>query len=193
MSQFMKIKKVLFIVALCLGLSTWNCFAQNMDSKYIVSEDQGFSYYQIIEQRNFFRPKKDPSKENIDTDKKPSQANTKEKKEDTMDLVLTGVIEIKNGYKAIIEKKGTEKGFYVAVGEAVEDYTVKEIQINKVTLEKDAKTFELKLKQAARKTSSVSMQKPKSNDKEAQAENNNQENQYINPSQKLRMGVRGKQ
>jgi len=110
-----------------------------------------------------------------------------------MDLVLTGVIEIKNGYKAIIEKKGTEKGFYVAVGEAVEDYTVKEIQINKVTLEKDAKTFELKLKQAARKTSSVSMQKPKSNDKEAQAENNNQENQYINPSQKLRMGVRGKQ
>ncbi|MBU1044163.1 MAG: hypothetical protein KJ915_07180 [Candidatus Omnitrophica bacterium] len=115
----------------------------------LVDEDASFNYYKVIEQRNFFRPKKDqPEIGSI-----PIETNIKQEK-DSLDLILTGVIEIKNGYKAIVEQKSTKKGFYVSVNEAIEDYTVKSIMLNKIIIQKDGKDFELKLQQAAQQKNS---------------------------------------
>jgi len=142
----------LFFSVFCF-LSSVLGYAQSTESNLqlehesnLLVDDSSFNYYKIIEQRNFFRPKQDPQKLEMENNLK-EKPKTAEK--DSLDFILTGVIEIKNGYKAIVEQKSSKKGFYVSVNEAIEDYTVKVIMLNKILIEKDGKEFELKLQQGS--------------------------------------------
>jgi len=184
---------IIIIFAGSLWIAAQTGFAQ--DTKYLVTDqDSSFTYYDIIEQRNFFRPKKDVTgKSNTASFAgNQSQPAGTPAAENASDLVLTGVIEIKNGYKAIVEGTNPERGFYVSVNEAIGDYIVKEIQPNKIILEKNGRPLELRLKQAGTKS-------PEPADESA-AENNGRttgaadgDNQPApaGAMQKLRMGIRG--
>jgi hypothetical protein len=137
---------LLFIILnIVASLACLSCYAQNSGSDSLVDDDASFNYYKIIEQRNFFRPKVEPKPAETDLAEKPK---TLEK--DNLDFILTGVIEIRNGYKAIVEQISTKKGFYVAVNEAIADYTVKTITPNKIVIEKNNQEFELKLQQGSK-------------------------------------------
>jgi len=115
--------------------------AQVAESDLAAQAEPAFNYYRIIEQKNFFRPKASAA-DATDFTKKPNTL-------DNNDFTLTGVIEIQNGYKAIVEQKSSQKGFYISVNDAIEDYTVKAILPSKIIIEKDGLEFELKLQQAA--------------------------------------------
>jgi type II secretory pathway component PulC len=111
---------------------------------YAQESNQPFSYYEIIEQRNFFRPKKEELKDK----KKIIEQGFISKKPatETSDLILTGVVKINGRYKAIIEKKTQDEGFYVETNERVENYIVTEIRQDEIYLTKEGQTFVLKLK-----------------------------------------------
>ncbi len=143
----------LLLSLICYLSSVLPCFAQTTKPD-MLADDASFEYYKIIEQRNFFRPKKDiKNSESESKSKSKSKQASKTSKKDGLDFILTGVIEIKNSYKAIVEQKSSKKGFYVSVNEAIEDYTVKAIRLNKIIIEKDGKEFELKLQQGSKNNS----------------------------------------
>jgi len=110
-------------------------------------QDEPLSAFEIIEQRNIFRPKPEEQKPVA-----KDTGNTKVAASGSAapaivgpDLILTGVVKIRSQYKAILEKPAGGKSFYVKVGDQVEDYTVKDIEAQKVILEKDTATFPLSL------------------------------------------------
>jgi hypothetical protein len=175
--------KKTIILIIMLVLITINGFAYAQDN------DSSFDYYEIIEKRNFFRPKN----ETVESEIASSSAQPEKKQE--LDLALTGVIEIKSGYKAIVEKISTQKGFYVSQGDAIEDYTVKKIMLNKIVLEKDLQEFELKLQQGPQQK----IKEPGNNAQPVQTEqkdipDDQSANQNIrsNTMQQIRSGYRGK-
>ncbi|MFH2137118.1 MAG: hypothetical protein ABII88_01250 [Candidatus Omnitrophota bacterium] len=159
------------------------CFAQE--------ETPDLSYYEIIEQRNFFRPTKDLQETKIKTDNY-SAFSFSSNSTSIQNLVLTGVINIKNGYKAIVEKTDQDKGYYVAVGDMIEDYVVKDILNNKIFLERDSQIFDLKLREVRINNVSSGQSENKPLDQTTiNTQDNNQTNHQINPMQQLRTGGRG--
>jgi len=107
-------------------------------------EERPFTYYEIIEKRNFFRPREKKEVKTL-----PESKTTKSKKstEVSSEFTLTGVVEIRGKFKAIIEKISGE-GFYVEEGENIQDYLVEKITSDRVLLKKDNQTLTLKLKKA---------------------------------------------
>jgi type II secretory pathway component PulC len=139
LSIFLRFSFLSFLFCWSLVFCLWTiaCLAQE--------QEHPLSYYEIIEQRNFFRPKEPPSiekTEKLNSEKKnvPQQPSMI-----TTDLVLTGTVKIRGNYRAIIEKKTQNKGFYVKTNDTVGDYIVKDIKEDRVILEKDDKVFTLKL------------------------------------------------
>jgi type II secretory pathway component PulC len=99
-----------------------------------------FSRYEIIEKRNFFRPRAE------------NEAGTAEKPEiepvrpaASSVPALTGVVRVKGAWKAIMEN-AAGKSFYVGVGEKADGYAVKKIEKDAVVLEKDGEETEVNLK-----------------------------------------------
>ncbi|MFH1459667.1 MAG: hypothetical protein ABIG64_04770 [Candidatus Omnitrophota bacterium] len=181
-SRFLKFILILFIL-LFSAMEIKVCSAQINDLDSSLNQDPELKYYQIIEQRNFFRPQYDPSENEYNLpEEQTNQTNS------GLDFVLTGVIEIKNGYKAIVEKISQKKGFYVSINDAIEDYLVRDIKINKIILERNEQVFELKLNQgispaadsAPEQTQTQNIQKP-----------TNPNLRNLNTMQKLRMGIGG--
>ena len=137
-----QVKKYLSLLSVVCCLWSVVCLAQE--------QDPPLSYYEIIAQRNFFRP----SEESV------SKEETKTMPEYTLpsadahagDLTLTGIIRIKGKLKAIIEKKSGNKGFYVRVGDMVDDYEVKDIQPDGIILDRAGQITVLKLKVVPSKT-----------------------------------------
>jgi len=125
---------ILCLAACLLWIAAGNCFAQ----------EYPLSYYEVIEKRNFFRPKEKtlPNNSRYKTNNKSAK-----KKNKSLGFILTGIVRVRGKYKAIIEKHSGE-GFYVGINESVEDYLVKEINTDSVILEKDNKESVLKLKKA---------------------------------------------
>ncbi|RKY28300.1 MAG: hypothetical protein DRP61_02040 [Candidatus Omnitrophota bacterium] len=111
-------------------------------------EEKPFSYYEVIEKRNFFRPKQ-KEEEKV---QKVKEKTTEEK--ETPGFILTGIVNLKGKLKAIIEKSSGE-GFYVEEGEYVEDFIVEEITPNKVVLRKGESPIILRLKKS--KLESISL------------------------------------
>jgi len=135
---------VLSLAACGLWFVAENCFAQE--------QEHPLSYYEVIEKRNFFRPKEEISPKN----KQNKINNERARKQNaSLGLILTGIVKIRGKLKAIIEKSSGE-GFYVGKNESVEDYLVKEIRTGAVTLEKDNEEFVLKLKKANHNTNAGS-------------------------------------
>ncbi|MFH1062899.1 MAG: type II secretion system protein N [Candidatus Omnitrophota bacterium] len=176
---------LIFHIASCLA-----CLAQSAESDLLVENDAAFNYYKIIEQRNFFRPKKDLKKAETELTEK-----TQKPEKDSLDFILTGVIESKNGYKAIVEQKSSKKGFYVSVNEAIENYTVKAIMPNKILIEKDGQEFELKLQQGSQQKEQAAP--PAITAADSAQQTNNEETQPTpqtlreNTIQQIRSGTRG--
>jgi hypothetical protein len=121
------------IVFLASGLS----FAQD--------EYPPLSYYEVIEQRNIFRPN---GKDNLADNHSPQQEiiSNESTSDQVDDIILTGIIKIRGQYKAILEKKSEQKGFYVVVDQIIDDYTVEDIQNDKVVLKRDNRFVTLKIK-----------------------------------------------
>ena len=112
-----------------------------------------FKHYEIIEKRNFFRPKIEPVT-GTDTEKTPDgTADTKVHPEAT-DLVLTGIVFIRGKHKAIVEKTGSGKSFYVKVNDTFEDYTVEDIRNNRMVLKKGDVSYQLTLRESGTQTPS---------------------------------------
>ncbi len=105
----------------------------------LAQEEKPFSYYEIIEKRNFFRPKEDTVKVI-----KP-KTEGKKKENTNYKFILTGIVEINGKLKAIIEKNSGE-GFYVKENENIENYLVEKISQNKVILKKGDEKIVLRLK-----------------------------------------------
>jgi type II secretory pathway component PulC len=106
-------------------------------SPYVFAQDTDFSQYEVIEDRNIFRPLSDPAAK--DKANPAASSTTTSTTASAAEFVLTGIIKIKGQYLAILEKKSGEKGFTVRVNDKIEDYTVKDIQKDSVTLEKDGR------------------------------------------------------
>lgn len=170
-------------------LSSILCYAQTTESNLLVEEDSAFNYYKIIEQRNFFRPTQDLKKVETELEEK-----AKKTEKNSLDFILTGIIESKNGYKAIVEQKSTKKGFYIAVNEAIEDYTVKAIMPNKILIEKDGQEFELKLQQGSQQKNQNPLPETIETDSSPQPNNPEIESEptlRTNAIQQIRSGARG--
>ncbi len=103
-----------------------------------------FSYYEVIQQRNIFRPKNDSNSvaQQQTTAAAPVFISPASESDD---FTLTGVIKIRGAYKATLHKKSDQKGFYVRVNDSIDGFVVSDIQPNKVTLTKDGQTYELGL------------------------------------------------
>ncbi len=110
-------------------------------------EHPPLSYYEVIEKRNIFRPMVDINKlTSIDASKDKSSHTAQSNSSSSIDdLTVTGIIKLRGQYKAIIEKKNEQKGFYVKVDDNIDDYTVKSIKNDTVTLQKSNSTYILKL------------------------------------------------
>jgi len=195
-----------FWLATC-GLGLGTCFAQTEKSDLIVLPDPPFSYYEIIEQRNFFHPRKDNDsqqeeyrsllsvgEETVKSFKRRGTAGQDAGISDSLSLILTGVIEIRGGYKAIVENKNQAEGYYVSVNDPIEDYIVKDIQRDKLVLEKDAELYELKLERTAKPPDNALNT---STDTAAENENTDsaeyKEDIRLNRMKNLRMGIGGPQ
>lgn len=191
-----------FLFSVLCFLSSAPCYAQttepNLQLDYksdLLVDDTSFEYYKIIEQRNFFRPKKNIS-DSQSISEQESKPTSKTSKKDGLDFLLTGVIEIKSGYKAIVEQKSTKKGFYVSINEAIENYTVKEIMLDKIIIEKDGKEFELKLQQGSKKNNKDTNTPAKNNvstEQKIDINNNISSPKTLreNTIQQIRSGTRG--
>ena len=127
-------------LAFSLCLTPCVALAQNQQ------EDPELSYYEVIEDRNFFKPKDQTAVAREQKAQKQDISTPEQSIAGIADLMLTGVVKIRDRYKAIIEKKDKSQGYYVRVSDPVEDYIVRDIRKNKVLLEKDEKVFELKFK-----------------------------------------------
>jgi len=125
-------KEIILITMIILFAYSKNILAQ---------EDKPFSYYKIIEERNFFRPIEETKE--IKIPKKEIKEGTKSSHK----FILTGIVEIKGQYKAIIEES-SGGGFYVEEKENVEDYIVEKVSQNEVILKKGDEKITLKLKNA---------------------------------------------
>ena len=116
---------------------------------YSQGSGQDLSFYDIIEKRNFFKPKIDDSSlgtgRDSETIKKLSDKYTPESSS-LLEFRLTGIIKLKNKFKAIIEKKNGTEGFYVGVGDSLKDFIVNSIEEDKVILEKNDQEYTLRLK-----------------------------------------------
>jgi hypothetical protein len=63
--------------------------------------------------------------------------------------VLTGIVKIRGEYKATITDKNTKDGHYVSIGDAFDEFTILDIKHDKVILERDGETYELKINMPA--------------------------------------------
>ncbi len=144
-------------------------------------EEKPLSYYEIIEERNFFRPKEDTVK--------VIKPKTEEKKKESTNykFILTGIVEINGKLKAIIEKNSGE-GFYVEEKENVEDYLVEKITQNTVILKKDDEEINLKLKKGRLQQEAKSNNYQEEKKKEKTEEKKEEIRYKPNPMQILRKG-----
>lgn len=111
-----------------------------------------FSYYEAIEQRNIFRPKIE--KDDLTQDKKFEEPALPDYTVSTLDkYVLTGIVKIRGQYKATITDKNTKNGHYVSIEDVFDDFTVMDIQQDKVILEQNDKTYEFKINTPASRVS----------------------------------------
>lgn len=125
-----------------------NCFA--------LEQHPPFSYYDVIEQRNIFRPKTEApdTSQQAEPVPLPLQTNISSGLDN---YVLTGVVKIRGKYKATITDKSSESGYYVAKGELISNLKIIDIQHDRVILEQDNQTYELKINAQA---SRIIYQKP---------------------------------
>jgi len=147
-------------------------------------EEKPFSYYEIIEKRNFFRPKEEEEKEEKTQEIKEE---TKKEEKETQRFILTGIVNIKGKLKAIIEKT-QGGGFYVEEGESVEDFLVDEITPQSVVLKKENTSVVLKLrksKPASTKKANLSQQEKGKESQETSQKDLNYKPDLI---QKIRTG-----
>jgi type II secretory pathway component PulC len=172
------------------GLWTNLCLAQK--------EDTPLSYYEIIEQRNFFRPSEDSEAKTQEENLEKRGAVAPEVPPLVVsDLVLTGIVKIKNNYKAIIERKSGGEGYYVEVDDIVGDYLVEDIHKTRVILRKGKQIFELQLRKKADKESEETDDKSyrESGQESGQTQEENPSNSEMkyqeNALRKLRMGQGG--
>jgi len=147
MSEITRLTNIFILCPLSFALCpvSWVCFAQ----------EHPLSYYEVIEKRNFFRPKEKTLPNN--NQDRINNKNAK-KKNKSLGFILTGIVRVRGKYKAIIEKHSGE-GFYVGINESVEDYLVKEINTDSVVLEKDNKESVLKLKKANSSRNNITLKK----------------------------------
>ncbi len=175
-----------------LLLAPYCCFAEIDNLQVTGAQDTPFNYYSIIEQRNFFRPKKDLPENASPQSDTESLFQEGSSTNNVQDLVLTGVIALNNSYKAIVERKNQTKGFYVSINDLVDDYTVKDIQPNKIILIRDGQEFELKIKQSQTTPANISGANSSNQTGVLEPNNSDEQNQIqnLNGIQKLRMGTR---
>ncbi|MCP4650978.1 MAG: hypothetical protein GY853_13000 [PVC group bacterium] len=180
-SKIFIILTIFCLWAMCWGLQ--NCTAQE--------NIPPLSYYEIIEKRNFFRPTKDLNAE-VQSSGIQSAFPGNDGSAKARDLILTGVVNLKNGYKAIVEKKNQDKGFYVGINDSIENYIVKDIQKNKIILERNNQLFDLKLKQAGLSSTPLpaNNNEPKTISISPAYTGENKDDYPLNTMQKLRRGVR---
>ncbi|MCK5214233.1 MAG: hypothetical protein KAR05_02625 [Candidatus Omnitrophica bacterium] len=141
----------IFVACLCC-ISPSSSFAQ--------WDEEPLEVYDVIEQRNIFRPKSDSSN-TVNQEDSVFQNNSRTVMSDfnrrsasslTVDhLHLTGIVKLNGTYKAIIEKKDGGNGFYVKVNDYIEDYVVHKIKRDQVVLIKNEKQYILKLDLAKKK------------------------------------------
>jgi hypothetical protein len=106
--------------------------------------------YSYISSRDLFRPLVEPPKQEppkVQEPKKKEEEKPKPSPPDpTSDLILTGIINMSDGKRAIIENRQGTEGHYVREGEMVRGMKVLEIGENYVALEKsDGSRAELRL------------------------------------------------
>ncbi len=101
-----------------------------------------FSRYEVIEKRNFFRPKT----ETTAGTENPAPVAAAAKQADASAPTLTGVVRIRGVWKAILEKSsGTS--FYVGAGDDADGWIVKEIRKDGITLQKHGKEVNVVLRE----------------------------------------------
>jgi len=184
-----------FLYSLSIILCLMSCVL--CQDKAFAQEDNPLSFYEVIEERNIFRPKAETStEEQEETDwSSPTKEVTTKDRPKISDLILTGIIKIRNKYKAILERKSGGKGYYVTTGGLVDDYTVTEIRKSYIVLKKDGKYYTLNLrKSSAQKEPSKEKTEEKIEDipKETAPQELKDASQHKfknNVMQNLRMGV----
>jgi hypothetical protein len=129
------------VIAIVLGLG-YGVWGSGIG--FCQEQDPPLSYYEIIEQRNFFRPAKDATSQQ-DTERRPEYPLPSTAAQ-AGDLRLTGIVRIKGRLKAIIEKESGNRGYYVGLGDMVDDYEVKDIQPDGIILDRNGQISVLKLK-----------------------------------------------
>jgi len=119
----------------------------NMTYTLSNAEDQihPLSYYDVIEERNIFRPNNDLTSDRSDISSTIVTRQQEENSSAVKNISLTGIIRIRGRYKAIIEKKDEQSGFYVSQGDEIDQYTVEEIKDDQIKLIKDGKSTVLKI------------------------------------------------
>ena len=130
------------IIAIVLGLSWSAWYVRAEEDSLSLPGETPLSHYAIIEERNFFRPLDPaalvPAVPVVDHSTETSRSRDS-------DLILTGVVALKGSLKAIIESNRQGNGYYVTVGDYIENYEVITIQEQSVTLRNDGELIELHL------------------------------------------------
>jgi type II secretory pathway component PulC len=177
-----RITPVLIITILILGPDFGLC-----------EEFPPFSYYRIIEERNFFRPK---DRENGDSGEgKESKASEKKPKDASNEFIVTGIVNIKNTFKAIIEKRDSGESYYVRSGDSVNGYKVKDINTTEVTLEKGGADYSLILTASPKTSGDFETENAPTVDTQKSGDNSSKETNGagLPIMQKLRTGQGGVQ
>ena len=102
--------------------------------------------YEVIAQRNFFRPTETAVP---DGGSLPVAALSKPTASTPASLILTGVVALPAGPKAIIESSRGGSGFYVGIGDSVEEFRVLTIEPERVVLDKNGALLEILLQKPA--------------------------------------------
>jgi hypothetical protein len=142
------IKSFAMAIVFLFAFARGSAFSAPLESEATM-QDPPLSYYKVIEQRNFFRPQLSAQEKKTDSSVAAVRAHPLSSDEyAAAGFILTGIVKIRGSYKAIIEKQDETKGYYVKIGDMMEDYVVVDIRADEAVLQKEDQIFTLKIEGA---------------------------------------------
>ncbi len=104
------------------------------------------TYYKVIEERDVFRGQNELTASTAAASPVEAALTALEKQNRPVaDFIVTGIMKIRDRFKAIIEKRDGSQSSYVQVGDDVDDYTVTAIDTTGVSLERNGLILHVRL------------------------------------------------
>jgi len=138
----------LFAAALSAGYgaaSTPAATGQTQDA-FAPAVKAPLTYYKVIEERDVFRGQNELKTPAAAASPVEAALTALEKQSRPVaDFIVTGIMKIRDRFKAIIERRDGSQSSYVQVGDDVNDYTVTAIDPTGVSLEKNGLALHVRL------------------------------------------------